>query len=160
MLAAIRDLYRLFVPITNVKNHYGFAFLVHPRNRFDVTRKYPIVRIFPKTLVDLFTRLLWPVVLSKIEGLTDAKTGAPVHGWIISVPLTAQQMTEDRTLALKRIRQSGRLAQNMGAKIIGLGALTSSFSRGGLDLVEHLDVGVTTGHSYTSYTITNYVKSV
>ncbi len=160
MATAFRDLFRLFVPVSGVKEKYGFAFLVHPRNRFDITRKYPLVRFLPKKLVDLFTRLLWPIVLSKIDGLKDLKTGIPIPGWVISVPLTAQQMTANRTLALKRIIQSGRLAQNMGAKIVGLGALTSSFSRGGLDLVEHLDIGVTTGHAFTSYTITNYIDSV
>ena len=160
LLHALRDRFRLSVPVTNVATKYGFAFLVHPRDRRDVSKKYPFMRYLPSWCIDLFTRHLWPVVLSEVTGLRSLKTGEPVCGWVITIPLTAEQMTHDRELALARIREAGLLAQNMGAKIIGLGGLTSSFSKGGLDLTEHLKVGVTTGHAYTAHTVTSYMFAV
>lgn len=154
---ALVDLYRQHFKARSIKVG-SFAFLVHPRNIDDVSRKYPIFKRLPNFLTTLFTRLLWPVTLSNITGLKNVSSGEEINGWVISVPLTARQMTLDRALALKRIRQAVRLAENKGATLIGLGALTSSFSRGGLDLIEHTSAYITTGHAYTAYNIVEYAR--
>ena len=41
--------------------------------------------------------------------------------------------------------------------MIGLGALTSSLSKGGLDLIDKVDLNITTGHAYTAHSVTSYV---
>lgn len=48
-----------------------------------------------------------------------------------------------------KIIQAGRLAEKLGAQILGLGAFTSVVGDAGITIAEALDVPVTTGDSYT-----------
>ncbi|MDP3962313.1 MAG: hypothetical protein Q8Q03_00375 [bacterium] len=136
---------------------YKFAFIVHPRSRYDIERKFGFFKYVPHPLVNLFTKYFWPITLSKVTGLKSLVGGKDLEGYVISVLLTARQMVENRSLALRRIIQACDLAKKKGVKIIGLGGLTSSFSKGGLDLVDKITVGITTGHAYTSYNVTQNV---
>jgi predicted amino acid dehydrogenase len=136
---------------------YEFAFIVHPRSRHDVTRKYPFFRYVPDGFANLVTKYFWPVTLSRITGLKSQINGKEINGHLITVLITARQMVEDRPLALKRIIQACALARKKGAKIVGLGGLTSSFSRGGLDLINKVGINITTGHAYASYNVTQNV---
>lgn len=154
------DFFRYYLPQPFVSKSYGYAFIVHARDYRDVSRRYPIFRNAPKWIVDFFTRHLWPVTLSEVTGLTSIVSGKPLRGWVITIPLTAEQMLESRELALKRIVQAIILAKKRGAKIVGLGALTSSVTHGGLKLVDKVDIGITTGHAYTAFNVTKNVFEV
>ncbi len=157
IMCAFQDLLIQILPDRSKKDSYRFAFIVHPRSRFDVERKYPIFKYVPNSLANVFTKFFWPVRLSKITGLKSRINGKEIEGYIISVLITARQMIENRELALKRITQACVLAKKSGARIIGLGGLTSSFSKGGLDLINKVDINITTGHAYTSYNVTQNV---
>jgi fatty aldehyde-generating acyl-ACP reductase len=138
----------------------AFAFLVHPRNLRDVIRKFPILKLLPEKLVYLILRRMKPVVVSKITGLVDLK-GDAISGYIISIPITAKQMMEDRGLALAKMKQAVGIAHKNGVRIIGLGGLTASLSKGGIDLVGvEPQVSFTTGRAYTVKTVTDYAKRV
>jgi predicted amino acid dehydrogenase len=153
VLQSARDLSTRLLPDRSDKNKYGFAFLVHPRDIRDVYRKYPFLRLLPVTLLEFFLRWYWPVILSHVTGLVSRKTGKPIHGFIFTISLTARQMMENRALALRKIKQAVILAKKSGAKIIGLGGLTSSLSKGGVDLLEAEGINITTGHAYTAYNV-------
>jgi predicted amino acid dehydrogenase len=157
ILHAFRDLFIQILPDMSKKDSYKFAFIVHPRSRHDVDRKYPFFKYAPDWFANFFTRYFWPVRLSTITGLKSEKDGKEIKGYIISVLTTARQMIENRDLALKRIIQACVLAEKSGAKIVGLGGLTSSFSKGGLDLIDKVGINITTGHAYTSYNVTQNV---
>lgn len=145
-----------FLPNFN-KNKYSFAFIVHSRNAQDSFRQYPFFSFLPKKFVLFILKHLWPVVLSKIEGLKSQKDGREIAGYVIAVPLTAKQIIENRKLAKKRIIQAIKLGEKLGAKIVGLGALTSSVTRGGIDLVDKVNINITTGHAYTGYVVTSHL---
>ena len=49
----------------------------------------------------------------------------------------------------RKIIQTGRLAERLGAQILGLGAFTSVIGDAGVTIAKALDVPVTTGDSYT-----------
>ena len=49
----------------------------------------------------------------------------------------------------RKIIQTGRLAENLGAQMLGLGAFTSVVGDAGVTIAQALDVPVTTGDSYT-----------
>jgi len=49
----------------------------------------------------------------------------------------------------RKIIQTGRMAEKLGAKILGLGAFTSVIGDAGITIANALDVPVTTGDSYT-----------
>jgi len=151
---AFFDLVRLFIPIRKYREQYRYAFLVHPRDERDMIRRFHILAYVPSTLRRILQHHLWPLTVSRITGLRSQKTNELVDGYVISIPMTAREMILHRKTALKQIRRAVRLARNRGAKIVGLGALTSSLSRGGLDLIDIPHVSITTGHAYTGHTVT------
>jgi predicted amino acid dehydrogenase len=63
--------------------------------------------------------------------------------------LTPEQMHYDKRLAKKRILQTTRLAEKLGCKLIGLGALSTSMSNAGEYLIDKVNIGITTGYAYT-----------
>ncbi|MES3005527.1 MAG: hypothetical protein V4664_01120 [Patescibacteria group bacterium] len=134
------------------------GFLVHPRDNTDFLRKFPYLSFLPKQALAFLTKHMPPVVVSEITGL-NTKEGIAIPGYIIAITMTARQMMEDRSFALKKIIQAVRFAKRKGVGIIGLGALTASLSKGGLDVASEVGgIGVTTGRAYTTKTVTDYVK--
>jgi predicted amino acid dehydrogenase len=70
-------------------------------------------------------------------------------------------MLDDRNLAVAKILQALRMARNKGAKIVALGALTSSVSHGGLLLKDKVSgVHITTGHAYTGINVTETLQKI
>ncbi len=151
---ALKDLFLQTFPISAASATYTYGFLIHPRNEDDVLRKYPFFKFLSKPLIRLFTRWFWPVVVTKVTGLATAKGDETIDGYIISIPLIAEQILSNRPLAVRRIRQAVTLAKRMGIKIIGLGGLTASVTAGGEDLLDISDIWITTGHAYTGYNVT------
>lgn len=160
IIQVVEDFIILVLPKKKKAQPYRFAFIVHPRNRKDIERKFPIFKFAPDFIAHTFTKYCWPITVSKVVGLKSVKTGGDIEGYIISVLPTARQMMENRNLALKRILQACKLAEKKGARIVGLGGLTSSLSKGGIDLLEKVDISITTGHAYTSYNVTQNVISI
>ncbi len=131
----------------------AFAFILHPLDpKADVARKYPtLARILPVSLIH-FLSLYWPpLVLSHVRGIRSPATGREVEGWLLACPLTARRMlTVPPRVAYRKIIQTGRLAERLGARILGLGAYTSVVGDGGLTVARALQIPVTTGDSYTA----------
>ena len=152
----INDGLTLLFPKKNNQEVYRYGFLVHPRDHKDIYRKYAFLRVLPRWAMLLFEKYMWSVTVSKITGLKD-KEGVSVMGYVISIPMTAETMLEHRELALQKIRQAVKLARGKGVKVVGLGALTSSLTKGGKDLVDIKGVSITTGHTYTGYNVTAYL---
>lgn len=145
------------------KQHGGFAFLIHARSIEDFYRRYPYLRYIPNRVLEWSTRFWPPVLVSDVTGLCSQIDGKDIPGWIIGIPMTAKQMMENRTLALKKITEAVLFSAHYGVKIIGLGALTASLTRGGLDIVEEVnrnDIYLTTGHSYTTVIVTENVLTL
>ncbi|MCK4314142.1 MAG: polysaccharide biosynthesis protein [Anaerolineae bacterium] len=130
----------------------NFAFVIHPLNpKQDVARKYPLLaKVLPTALIHFFSRFWPPVYLSHITGVRSEATGKEIEGWLLACPFTARQMVYlPPQTAYKKIVQTGRLAQRLGARILGLGAFTSVVGDGGVTVAQRLNIPVTTGHSLT-----------
>lgn len=128
-----------------------FAFIIHPIDpKRDVSRKYPMLGKLPAWLIDYLSLFFPPVYISQINGLQSPATGRSVTGWFIACPLTpARMMSLPPQVVYRKIIQTGRLAQRLGARVLGLGAFTSVVGDGGVTIADHLDIPVTTGDSYT-----------
>ncbi len=86
----------------------------------------------------------------KSQELQSKATGKVLKGWLIACPLTAARMLElNERIAYHKIIQTGRLAERLGAGILGLGAFTSVVGDGGITVANSLDIPVTTGDAYT-----------
>ncbi len=130
----------------------SFAFIIHPIDpKRDVGRKFPLLgRLLNERQIDFFSTFFPPVFISEIEGITSQATGKVIRGWFVACPLTPKRMLElpERTV-YRKIIQTGRLAEKLGAQILGLGAFTSVVGDAGVTIANALDVPVTTGDSYT-----------
>ncbi|MBS4024664.1 MAG: shikimate dehydrogenase [Clostridia bacterium] len=134
-----------------------FAFIIHPLDTEDMSRKYSLASKFPKPWVEKIMTLLPPVKASYITGVKSKYS--QVEGWFIGCTLTAKQMiTLPTEQVIKKIIQSGKLAEKMGAKIVGLGAMTSVVGDAGITIANSLKIPVTTGNSYTVATAVEGVK--
>jgi fatty aldehyde-generating acyl-ACP reductase len=130
----------------------SFAFIIHPIDpKRDVSRKFPFLgQVLSERQIDFFSTFFPPVYISEIEGITSQATGKVIKGWFIACPYTPRRMLElsERTV-YRKIIQTGRMAEKLGANILGLGAFTSVVGDAGVTIARALDVPVTTGDSFT-----------
>jgi fatty aldehyde-generating acyl-ACP reductase len=128
----------------------NFAFIIHPiEPKKDVARKFKLFGYLPTSIIDYFCLFFPPVYISHITGIRSI-TGHEIEGWFVACPLTPTRMTQVPTeVAYRKIVQTGRLAEKLGAKILGLGAFTSVVGDAGITISKCLSIPVTTGNSYT-----------
>jgi len=128
-----------------------FAFIIHPIDpKRDVGRKYPALGKLPAWLIDFLSLFFPPVFISEISGIRSEGNGRSLSGWFIACPLTpTRMMTLPASVVYKKIIQTGRMAEQLGAKLLGLGAYTSVVGDGGISIAKQLHIPVTTGDSYT-----------
>ena len=102
-----------------------FAFIIHPIDpKRDVSRKFPLLgRLLNVQQINWLSTYFPPIYISQIDGLRSAATGKEVRGWFVACPLTPTRMLElpEKTV-YRKIVQTGRLAERLGAQVLGLGA--------------------------------------
>jgi predicted amino acid dehydrogenase len=129
-----------------------FAFIIHPiQIKKDVSRKFPLLgKILTEPQINFFSRYFPPVYLSEVEGIRSEATGRELRGWLIACPFTPPTMMAlPVETVYRKIVACGHMAEELGAKILGLGAFTSVVGDAGKTIAERLDIPVTTGDSYT-----------
>lgn len=139
----------------------NFAFIFHPIDpKKDVSRKFPLLgRILPVPAINFFSRFFPPLYISHITGCRSTSTGAEIEGWFLACPYTPETMLRLKPETVyKKIIQTGRLAEKLGARILGLGAFTSVVGDAGLTISRALDIPVTTGDSYTVHIAVEAVR--
>ena len=130
----------------------SFAFIIHPIDpKRDVSRKFPFLgKILNERQIDFFSTFFPPVYISEIEGIKSQATGKVIKGWFIACPYTPRRMMELPERAVyRKIIQAGRMAEKLGANILGLGAFTSVVGDAGVTIANALEIPVTTGDSFT-----------
>ena len=137
-----------------------FGFIIHPIDtKRDVSRKYPTLGKLPTWLIDFLSIFFPPVYISEITGVTSAANGRFLQGWFIACPLSPKMMLRlPPRVVYRKIIQTGRLAEKLGARILGLGAFTSVVGDGGISVAKQLNIPVTTGDSYTVATAVHAIR--
>ena len=128
-----------------------FAFITHPIEvKKDVSTKYPIAKYLPVYLIEEFLKRKKPIPIAKYDGIRSY-TGEELEGWLIACPLTPRQLlTLPPDFICDKLEECGKIALELGAKIMGLGAYTSVAGDGGVSLAKRLpELAITTGNSYT-----------
>ncbi len=150
----LQDIYYQLIPWSTPSHKIKVAFIVHPRTEEDTLRKFPFLRVFPISFVRAVMKRFWVVSVAPIH------VGDKRHeGIVLSIPLTAKQMLEDRPRAVRYIKQAYAYAHKRGAKVVGLGALTASLTHGGT-LLNGTDKTprITTGRLFTSLNVATLVN--
>jgi predicted amino acid dehydrogenase len=129
-----------------------FAFLIHPLNiEFIHKHKYFWwTRYLPDNLVEPIAAYMPPMYLSRIVGGVSEATGQRIEGILITLAATPRMMMQhDANFTYKRINQAARMAERMGARIMGLGAFTSVVGDAGITVAHESDIAITSGNSLT-----------
>ncbi len=126
-----------------------FAFIIHPISAKDVAKRYPIAKHIPDRLIEWYIKRKDPIVTAHITGIRS-RTGAEAEGWFIGCPFTPRQFDSlPIDYVYDKLEKCVKLAEGLGARIIGLGAFTSVVGDGGITLAKRSNIAVTTGNSYT-----------
>ncbi|MDF9409252.1 MAG: Long-chain acyl-(acyl-carrier-protein) reductase [Pelotomaculum sp. PtaB.Bin013] len=134
-----------------------FAFMLHPLSTGDVVRKFRIAKLMPDKVLERAFALLPPLKTSQITGIHSQH--GETEGWFIACPLTPRLiMSMPQAYVINKIIQGGRLAEKLGAKILGLGAFTKVVGDAGVTVARNLKIPVTTGNSYTVATAIQSVR--
>jgi len=125
-----------------------FAFIVHPITARDFSRKFPFAKNWSDGFVEKVIKYIPPFKVSSVTGIYSSMSQA--EGWFVGCPLTSNQMVSmPEEVVIKKIIKAGKVAEKLGAKIVGLGAFTSVVGDAGVTIAKNLNIPVTTGNSYT-----------
>ncbi|WP_135255630.1 glycerol-3-phosphate acyltransferase [Thermus caldilimi] len=137
------------------------AFLIHPLTvedfwqspRFRWAR--PLVRLglLRQAWMERLAELFRPMKVGEVRGVRTAD-GREVLCHLISAPLLPHQIKAKPELAVRRAIQGARLAKELGATVVGLGAFWSVVGEKGKRVQEAVPgIEVTNGGAYTAGTV-------
>lgn len=129
-----------------------FAFVIHPLS-VEFIHKHKWLhwtKALPDELVEAVAAYFPPLYLSRITGAQSPTTGQRVEGILISLGATPRQMLRHgERLTYERLNQAARMAERLGARIMGLGAFTSVVGDAGITVAHEADIAITSGNSLT-----------
>ncbi len=130
-----------------------FAFVVHPLS-VDFIHQHPHYRwsrYLPDGLVEAIGAWFPPLYLGRIRGGHSPATGQRIEGYLYTLGATPRQMLRHSpAFTYARLRLAARMAEQRGARILGLGAFTSVIGDGGLTLARQVGIAITSGNSLTA----------
>jgi predicted amino acid dehydrogenase len=144
---------RLLHPTGAFRNIRRFAFVIHPLSQDFIRKGFPIPKSTPKFIMDRVETIaahMPPMVYCKMENIISP-TGAEAEGWLISVGGTPREMlSRSPEFTYRRLLQAAKIAQNLGAQIMGLGAFTKVVGDAGVTVARRAPLPITTGNSYSA----------
>lgn len=129
-----------------------FSFIIHPLN-IEFIHKHPWfswTRYLPNALVEEVAAYFPPFYLSRIIGGKSPTTGQRVEGILLSLGATPRMMLKhNERFTYVRLNKAARMAERLGARIMGLGAFTSVVGDAGITVAHESDIAITSGNSLT-----------
>lgn len=129
-----------------------FAFVIHPLSTdFILQHKwFRWARFFPRWLVERVAANVPPLYISRIKGIQSPATGQRTEGILIALGATpGELMRRDPAFTYRRLIRASRMAERMGARLMGLGAFTSVVGDAGITVAQKADIAITSGNSLT-----------
>ena len=144
---------RLLHPMGAFRNIRRFAFVIHPLSQDYIRKAFPIPKGTPKFVMDkveAFAAHMPPMVYCKMDNIISP-TGAEAEGWLISVGGTPKEMlSRSPEFTYRRLLHAAKIAEKMGAQIMGLGAFTKVVGDAGVTVARRSSIPITTGNSYSA----------
>jgi predicted amino acid dehydrogenase len=129
-----------------------FAFVIHPLSVKFIHHHTWLrwTKYLPDELVEAVAAYFPPLYLSRIRGAQSPTTGQKVEGVLLSLGATPRQMMQHgERFTYERLNQAARMAERLGARIMGLGAFTSVVGDAGITVAHEADIAITSGNSLT-----------
>jgi fatty aldehyde-generating acyl-ACP reductase len=144
--------------MTQTAKSGSFGFVVHPPTLRHVRKAIPALRFVPDGLVVTLTRYQKPYLISRVRKVSSV-LGHEVQGFFVVCPLLPKQMLEFETeFVLDRIVGAGRIAERLGAGILGLGGYTSIVGDKGHTVASRLSMSVTSGSAMTAWSAVEAIR--
>ena len=144
---------RLLHPTGRFRNIRRFAFVIHPLSQEFIKKGFPLPEATPKFVMDRIETIaahLPPMVYCKMENIVSPM-GSEAEGWLITVGGTPKEMlARSPEFTYRRLLAAAKMAENMGAQIMGLGAFTKVVGDAGITVARRARIPVTTGNSYSA----------
>ena len=135
-----------------------FGFVVHPPTLRYVRKAIPAMRFIPDGLVESFVRFQQPYLISRVRKVISV-LGHGVQGFFVVCPFLPKQMLGlDTELVFGRIVGAGRIAERLGARILGLGGYTSIVGDKGITVASRLSIAVTSGSAMTAWSAVEAIR--
>mgnify|MGYP001601957874 CR=1 FL=1 len=131
---------------------HTFAFLFNPVDLKQIREFWPLTRLMP----DFFIKSFLKGQEFKISHLKTFKSSRnkEIQGYLIVLPLLPEQMVElDEELVLDKIITASYLARDLKAELLGLGGYAAVIADKKPMLYKHLKTSVTSGTSFTAWSI-------
>ena len=129
---------------------HKFAFVVHPLTIGLIKAHFKAFRLFPDHMLEQIIAPAPPTKLSRIVGGISPTTGQRIEGLLITLSSTPRViMNKSPAFTYKRLLKASKIAENYGAKIMGLGAFTSVVGDAGVTVAEKSNIAITTGNTLT-----------
>ncbi|GAA3929929.1 dehydrogenase [Litoribacillus peritrichatus] len=145
---------RMLHPTGEFKNIRRFAFVIHPLSQEYIRNVTPIPKRFAHTplmnAVEKAMAHVPPLVYSEVKGI-KSPCGAEAEGWLITVGGTPKEMlSHSPEFTYKRLLAAAKMAEKLGAQILGLGAFTKVVGDAGITVARRAEIPITTGNSYSA----------
>lgn len=127
-----------------------FAFVIHPLDTSFIHQHpwFHWTRYLPDNILEPLAAVFPPIYLSRITGGCSPVTGQRIEGYLFALGATPRQMMRrGERYAYRRLDIVARMAQRLGARILGLGAFTSVVGDGGITVARRADIAITSGNS-------------
>lgn len=146
---------RVIYPQGAPKEKHKFAFVIHPLSRRYLF-KHPYLKWMQDTpkqvqqLVETTMAYSPPFIYSHVTGIKSPQ-GVEAEGWLIALGATPEEMmSRDPEFTYKRLEEASRMAEKLGAKIMGLGAFTKIVGDAGITVSKRSRIPITSGNSCTA----------
>ncbi len=129
-----------------------FAFVIHPLAVQHIFGhpQLKILRFLPHRIVEWVMAQIRPLYVSRIRGVRSEASGKEVEGFLITLGATPRELMRRRPgFTYRRLIVASRMAQQMGAQIMGLGAFTKVVGDAGMTVAYKSDIAITSGNSLT-----------
>ena len=147
---------RLLYPTGRYRRVNRFAFVIHPLSQEYFKTVKPVELLSRAAgqrgmnVVEKVIAHMPPFVYSRVTGV-ESPTGAEAEGWLITVGGTPKQLlAHSPEFTYRRLLAAARIAEKLGAQIMGLGAFTKVVGDAGVTVAKRADIPITTGNSYSA----------
>ncbi len=147
---------RIIYPSGRQRRINRFAYLIHPPTSEALKKIKPVGMIsdvVPGMLPVMEKAAAYapPWIYSTVSGIQSPHDGVAAEGWLIALGATPEQMNRHPPeFTTQKILAAAKLAQTLGAQILGVGMLPKAMKNVGPEIAKHAVLPITTGNSYTA----------
>lgn len=131
----------------------SFAYIISPTDIGQLKQLWPMIRYLPNFIVKSSLKKALPFRLTNLKDVRSSR-GNEVEGQIILCPLFSEfSQVLDESLILDKLVLANHISERLGAKIMGLGGLTSFLGDKAFLRVKAMKVPVTSGNCLAAWSV-------